>query len=134
MFASIPASFALAVRVHVHVRGLASNALTLGALVLSSWVGINGAVFDQNTLGDVCLSNNLAREFWCHYLPQYSVLWRPFFVVEPLTWKNVLFIIYAVMVFTYLAYPLVRELLQQLADRAGALLASTTRPSLRDVL
>ncbi len=123
LFAALPASFALALRLRSGARGGWSGALTLGVLALSTWVGINGAVFDQRTLDRVCQGSALGNEYWCHYLPQYSVLWRPLFVREPLSWQNAAFIAYALLVLAYLAAPLAREV-------AGAGLAwiRTARP------
>jgi hypothetical protein len=46
-------------------------------LALSVWVGINGAVFGQQSM-DVCWANDYALEFMCWYVPEFSALWRPF--------------------------------------------------------
>jgi hypothetical protein len=121
LFASIPASFAIAVRLCRPSATLGGNLLTLGALGLSSWVGIDGAVFDQNTLAPVCQDNNYAQAYLCHYLPQYSALWRPFVVAEQLSWQSWLFIAYCVLVFAYLVLPLLPTIVRQaraLADHA----------------
>ncbi len=80
LFASFPASLAIAVYGH-RARGLRPFAAvaTLGALTLSTWVAIDGVAFNQSQLG-VCHENQYALEFLCWYVPEFSVLWRPFVV------------------------------------------------------
>jgi hypothetical protein len=147
LFASLPASFALALRLRAGAptpspspaaageggdavggggaaRGDWSGALTLGVLALSTWVGINGAVFDQRTLDAVCHANGGVHESACWYYPQFSVLWRPLLVREPLTWQNAAFIAYALLVFAYLAAPLAHAL-----AAAALAWARTARPA-----
>lgn len=125
LFASLPASLALAVRLHAARHGamtVRAHLLTLGVFLLSVWVNINGAVFDQNTLSEVCLAHNYQQEFLCHYIPQYSVLWRPFTVAEPLSWRGAVYIAYAAIVCIYLAWPLIRTILRQSAEGISAYL------------
>ena len=130
LIASMPASLAIAVRLHRHDESLLANLCTLAALVWSVWVGINGAVFDQNTLDAICLPGQPhADEALCHFFPQYSVLWRPFLVPEPLTLENKLFIAYALVVLVYLAAPLawriVRQVGERVRDQGSAYLVAT---------
>ena len=120
LFASIPASFAIAVRLRRPSATLGGNLLTLGALGLSTWVGIDGAVFDLNTLAPVCQYNNYAQEYLCQYIPQYSALWRPFVVAEQLPWQSWLFIAYCVLVFAYLVLPLLQTIVRQGRERADS--------------
>ena len=72
----LPASLALAVAT---LSPPTKTRLWLAMLVLtlSVWVGINGAVFGQQSM-DVCWSNDYALEFMCWYVPEFSALWRPF--------------------------------------------------------
>jgi hypothetical protein len=42
-------------------------------------VAIDGVAFNQSQLG-VCRENRYALEFLCWYVPEFSVLWRPFVV------------------------------------------------------
>src|SRR5262249_40898698 len=58
--------------------------------------------------------DHYAFEFYCHYLPSYSVLWRPFTVADPIDWRGGLFIAYAAAVFLYLATPPLRRIAQTL--------------------
>ena len=108
-----PAALVLALRLHARNASLAGNLLTLAALVLSFWVGIDGAIFDQNTLSGVCWANNYSQEFLCHFTPEFSALWRPFVVYEPLNIADVLYIVYSVIVFCYLVLPLLRRIVGQ---------------------
>lgn len=115
LFASIPASFALAVRLHYRDGSLGVNLLTFIVLCLSVWVGIDGAIFDQKTLADVCVSHNYAMEFLCHFVPQYSVLWRPFAIQEfaHLKPSEIAYITTSLIIFAYLAIPLLAKMGKQ---------------------
>lgn len=112
LFASIPASFAIAVRLHYRSPFLFVNLLTMGVLCLSMWVGINGAVYDQRGL-DICTAHNSALELLCHYTLEYSVLWHPFVINEKLTTTQAVYVGYSLIVFVYLAIPLFGELVNQ---------------------
>ncbi len=113
LFASIPASFALAVRLHhLDSSSLPANLLTAAALALSFWVGIDGATFGKQGL-EACTQNQYALEFLCHYVPEFSVLWRPFIVPEQLEGGQLLYIAYSALVFVYLALPLLRVIASQ---------------------
>src|SRR5579859_817272 len=76
LFACIPGSFAIAVRLRKPSSSFFANLLTLSVCLLSFWVGMNGALYDSGDLGKVCIANNYALEYLCHYHPLYSVLWR----------------------------------------------------------
>lgn len=132
LFAALPASLALAVRLRTsRDASLLANLATLGVLALSVWVGIDGAIFGLNGL-DVCRANQYALESFCLYVPEFSVLWYPFVVVgqvgirhgfvtaERLQWSHFVFAGYALVVFAYLALPLLRVLASQVDARARA--------------
>jgi hypothetical protein len=117
LFASIPASFVLAARLHKSGTSFLANLLTLLILGYALYVGINGVIMDIS-LGDlnsICAPNNYAAGYLCNYDPLYSPLWHPF-VVHTIgnllkhQWKYVL---YSVVVFVYLAVPLVRTMAKQ---------------------
>jgi hypothetical protein len=77
LFASIPASFALA---YTLLNKSTSNKLRIFTLVIagwSLWVGANGVVFGQQGL-DICTINNFALEHLCWFVPEFSVLFHPF--------------------------------------------------------
>ncbi len=113
LFASIAASFALAVNLQDSDKSLIANLSTLVALCLSVWVSISGAVFGTANLG-ICLSNNYALESFCWYMPEFSVLWRPFVVSMPLKPQHIITIVYHVIVFAYLVFPLLQMLARQI--------------------
>lgn len=113
---SLPAALALAVRLRHPSESLLGNLTTVFVLALSVWVDVDGAVFGQQTLVPVCMANDFMHEYYCHYLPQYSPLWRPFFVAEPMTFQNALYIAYAALVFVYLAIPLTRVIMRQIGE------------------
>lgn len=112
LFASIPASFALALRLHYRSSSLFANTLTMAIFCLSLWVGINGALFDQQGL-NICKANSYALEFVCHYTLEYSVLWHPFVAHESITIQQLPYLAYSLIVFIYLALPLLKDLLTQ---------------------
>jgi hypothetical protein len=121
LIASLPASLALAVRLRRPGISLGADLLTISVLALSTWVAIDGAVYDPNfaanSLKGPCLVNQHME--LCDYVLSYSALWHPFVVAQPLTLKNVLFIVYCAVVFIYLALPLLSPI--------GAGLAAATR-------
>jgi hypothetical protein len=117
LFASIPASFALATRLQYRSTSLLLNLFTLLVLLLSFWVGIDGAVFGQKALG-ICMANNYAMEALCFYTPEFSVLWHPFVVAIPLDKREIVYVVFSVMVFIYLAIPLCGEVVRQTLEKA----------------
>lgn len=117
LFASIPASFALAVGLSDNNKSFIKNLLTLIVLLLSFWVGINGAVFDQRNLS-ICTDNNYALELLCWYTPEFSVLWRPFIISNRLNFNHVIIVIYCLAVFIYLAIPLLYQLVKEMITKS----------------
>jgi hypothetical protein len=115
LFASIPAALVLAVRLHARAAGLGANLLTLGALALSFWVGVNGVVFEQQGLS-ACTAHNYAQEFLCQFTPEFSALWHPFVVFEPLSPGAILYTATSSAIFLYLALPLLMRMTRQVAD------------------
>jgi hypothetical protein len=117
LFASIPASFALAVRLSYHKDApLALNLLTLAIFVLSVWVCIDGAVYqwiNGISYPAVCLQHQSNLEALCLYTPEFSALWSPFVFHYPLDKKQILFIMYVVIAACYLITPLCIQIAQQ---------------------
>jgi hypothetical protein len=115
LFASIPASFALAVRLHAKNASFATNLLTFGVLALSVWVGIDGTVMQAVPVVAIptCMANHFALEFLCYYTPEFSALWYPFVVRPSFTIEQIIYLIYCFIVFVYLATPLVVRMVQQ---------------------
>ncbi len=120
LFASIPASFALAVHLQDREKSLGANLFTLAVLGWSVWLGVSGAVFDQYSL-EICVKNNYALEVLCWYVPEFSVLFRPFVVSKPLCRHNIIIIGYCLTVFIYLAAPLFKALYRQVPARLAEL-------------
>lgn len=106
LFASLPCSLALAARLHRPASKLPGNLATLALLILCSWLGINGAVFDLSALLTPCIQAHSG----CAYLPETSTLWFPFISFHLLpgmqTVKSLIYVGFAALVFFYLALPL----------------------------
>lgn len=130
LFASIPASFALAVWLSARDLSWRARLLTLLLLALAVWVGVNGAVYDQTPLLPFCAGTQSPDYASCQYLPQTSVLWRPLVSGMRLDAKSWGWVLYSLLVFGYLAWPLAQSLL---ADARNA--ARTLRlPRLREII
>jgi hypothetical protein len=127
LFASLPASLALAIRLQRPASSLLANLLTLALLALSFWVGIVGATFGQHGL-DICTQNHYAQEFLCHYIPEFSVLWHPFVAPTPLRYGQWAYIAYSLLVFASLAAPLARIIARQTLAHVRTYRATAFQP------
>jgi len=116
LFASIPASFAIAVYLSSRNRSITSNFFTLLALSLSFWIGINGVVFEQHSL-EICMANNYALESFCWYVPEFSVIFRPFVVSKQLNSGDLTILIFSFTVFIYLSAPVFYHLVNKLISK-----------------
>ncbi|MGD8370854.1 MAG: hypothetical protein PVF76_09585 [Syntrophobacterales bacterium] len=119
LFASIPASMALAVCLYQRSESLAGKLVTVGILTLSFWVGINGAVFGSGALAIWARKVGKTFEFLCWYVPEFSVLWRPFVVPKYLTFKNIIITSCFTLVYLYLAVPIYYQILLQCRDHVN---------------
>lgn len=108
LFASVPASFALAIALGVRKKDVASNVFLLLVLLLSVFGAVNGMVYDQWGL-EVCTQDSYALESFCWYVPEFSVLFHPFVSGKPLTSADYTLIAFAVVSFVWLALPVVRD-------------------------
>jgi hypothetical protein len=132
LIASVPAALALAVQVSLPSRRAALNVLALALLAWSTWVAIDGVIFEQYGL-DRCFDNNRYQwEFLCWYVPELSAVFRPFVVMKPLVAADLLIAGYFLAVFAWLAAPLASAL----AATSGAVLSDVRAawqrgPSLR---
>jgi hypothetical protein len=118
IFAAVPASLFLAVR--TQTRGppgetTGSYIFTLALLALSSWVGLAAALGDLTRL-NVCAANNYQSEMLCWYTPDYSGLWWPV-THYPATVRGLVLGAYFLLVFAYLATPLVRAIAHRIASQ-----------------
>jgi hypothetical protein len=108
LFASVPASFALAVNM-VRARSFVRTSFTLAALTLSIWIGAEGVVFGQRDLKQ-CWENGYALEHLCWYVPEFSAWLRPLVVhkvIEKLDWA---FLAMYATIYVYLAVPVISQL------------------------
>jgi len=120
LIASLPASLAIAIRLkHKNESSLAVNAFTFIVLCFSTWVGINGAVYqwkDAIDMPTICTQNHYNLEMLCYYVPELSSLWLPFVKHIALDPEQQLFIAFSLLVFVYLITPLALKISQQLRD------------------
>jgi hypothetical protein len=124
LIACIPASFALAVRLHKPGKLLLANLLTLIVFAWSLYVGIDGALFDMNDLSQFCVTGGYKNMPLCQYDPYYSVLWRPIANHIMLSRSEEIFIAYSLIVFVYLAMPTMISITRQIKDIYGIILRS----------
>lgn len=124
LFASIPASFALALRLRSDGASALGNAVTLVTALLSVWVGLNGAVFDQPALVSVCRANNYALETLCHNTLEYSALWRPFVVPARVSHHDWALIGYFAVVALWIAAPVAVVLAGQVSASARRIVSA----------
>jgi hypothetical protein len=111
LFASIPAAFALAVRIHHPSPKVLMNLFVLAVLALSIWVGINGALYSR-ARSSICRANHYQLDELCDFVPEFSVLWRPSAYNKPnVTPHDFAFIAFALTVFVRMAAPLVKTTL-----------------------
>jgi hypothetical protein len=114
LFASIPASFALAIRLQYKNVSFATNLFTLGVLALSFWVGIDGTIMHAIDVAiPICTANHSMLEALCYYTPEFSALWYPFVIHPALSLEQKLALGYYFIVFVYLATPLCIKIAQQ---------------------
>lgn len=113
LLASLPCSLALAARLHRPAASLVGNLITLVLLCLCAWIGINGAVFDLNTLAGPCaqLGGSI-----CLYLPETSTLLRPLITFRLLapSMKSLAYLGFSLVIFAYLLFPLLRITVRQI--------------------
>jgi hypothetical protein len=116
LIASVPASLAIAFRLRnlPHASWPALSALVV-VLTLSAWVAADGALFDQRDL-DMCLANAYALEFACWYVPEFSVLWRPFVTSAVPAMSQMVLAGYFVIVYAWLVTPVAAEATRRFAS------------------
>jgi hypothetical protein len=104
-FAAIPASFALANNLG-KPRSVVFGMAMLVILTLSVWIGADGVMFGQQNLG-ACGANNYANEDLCWHVPEFAAWIRPLIVMRPLKTQDWFFILNFLVVYAYLASPIV---------------------------
>ena len=129
LFASVPASLAIAVKLRQATRERMTWLLGLFVvLALSVWVAVDGALFDQSNMA-ACLQNDYALEFLCWYAPEFSALWRPFVVPIELSAGRLGFAAYALTALAWLSAPLLARMVA--VGRAGVADTSAAIKSIR---
>jgi hypothetical protein len=103
LFASIPASLALAARLQAGSRSPTAVAVSILALVLSLWVGVTSSM--GVPVSPVCSQDNYALEHLCWYTPEFSSLWRPLIDWPTLSPATTAFGLLALCVLLRLALP-----------------------------
>ena len=72
---------------------------------------MQGVLFGQDFLEDCYRDQVNIVDFLCHYIPEYSVLWRPFIVLPSLlVGRRMAFFIYFLLVLVTVLYSPVKEL------------------------
>lgn len=112
------ASFLAPVMLALMIRRLELSApwriFWVGAVALSIWVGVQGVLFGQDFLEDCYRDQVNIVDFLCHYIPEYSVLWRPFIVLPSLlVGRRIGFFIYFLLVAITVLYSPVKLLVVQ---------------------
>jgi hypothetical protein len=118
MFASVPASFALALNLGARTsRVRVFVALTM--LTMSIWICADGVLFRQQQLTK-CTENQYALEHLCWFVPEFSVWIRPFIVHRPLVTIDFLFLTLYAIVYVVLAAPMVAFLARSVGPASWA--------------
>ena len=97
LFASIPASLALASWSMAHSGPRWRPWLASVAILWSCWVGVNGLVYRNYAL-DVCTSDHYTLEFLCWYVPEFSTLFGPLTLSRDVGTMNVVLLSYFAVV------------------------------------
>jgi hypothetical protein len=104
LFASIPASLAIAARLHSARDSVWAVGAIVGVLALSIWVCVVGAM--GIGMPSICSQDNFALEHLCWYTPEFSALWRPLLEWPELSLAPLLFALLALGAFVRLSLPL----------------------------
>jgi hypothetical protein len=121
LLASVPASLGIALCLRERNASVVKRLLVLGVLLLSAWVGIDGAVFGLEGLAKIGTANNYALEGLTWYVPEFSPLWYPFIEHRHLALSDLIVVAYCAIVTASLAFPLMRRLGAQALARSAAL-------------
>jgi len=115
LFASLPASWILARLIHSERKSLSLSLVLPLFMTLALWIGVNGLVFQLDTLG-VCQQHDNALESLCWYVPEFSPLIRPFITHNALLLKDWLILIIFAGLWLYSMVPLGIDLFRQLKE------------------
>ena len=110
LFASLWGAVALAATLPEPGASGRKLAWWTAAVALSLWVGCQGITFGFD-FQELCYGEGSRLDYVCHYVPEFSALWRPFVVGAVPRGRQVGFVVYfALVAMMVLAWPL-RELL-----------------------
>lgn len=84
LFASVPASLAIAAAAARLDDRVWRRAVLLLAILLSTWVGANGAIYGLRGL-EFAAANGWRWEFLVWHVPEFTVLWHPLVTPVPLS-------------------------------------------------
>ncbi|NUT34150.1 MAG: hypothetical protein HOV79_13875 [Hamadaea sp.] len=115
----LPASLALAANLGDRAAGLAKNLAVLGVTTLSCWVGLAAVVFPG--FPRQCTADYFQQEYLCHFTPEFSALWRPFVTRPELDGGQLTVVAYTVVLWVWLAAPLVARIAREIGGRAPRL-------------
>lgn len=115
LFGSIPAALALAAWCGGCVRSRWTDALGVVFVLWSCWVGANGLVFRLYELQE-CWANNYQLELLCLYVPEFSVLFRPFVQLASIGAVEATALTYFAIVGLYLVAPRISTMVRPPAD------------------
>jgi hypothetical protein len=118
MFASVPASLALALNLGARTSSLRAFA-ALVMLTLSAWISADGVLFRQQELA-ICTDNKYALEHLCWFVPEFSAWIRPFIVHRPLALRDFLFLTLFAVVYVVLAAPTCAYLVKSVVPACSA--------------
>lgn len=113
LFGSFLAALALAAFRKAPEPGALWRSVWVLATLLSLWVGCEGVMYGTDFL-EPCYSRGHELEFACHYVPQFSVLFRYFTVLPALEGRRVGFLVYFLLVGGTVLWAPVRQLLKEL--------------------
>jgi len=83
-----------------------------GAMALSFWVGCQGILFGMD-FQEPCYVDRKDVGFMCYYVPEMSILWRPFVVWPEIRGRKVAYLVYFVLVAGFVLWQPGLQLLRQ---------------------
>jgi len=125
LFAGLPACLAMALWSR-QARSMLSALAACTIIAWALWVGYAGLVFSLSNL-DICAAKNYRLESFCWYVPEFSVLIRPFVVTRELVeWEAnalTLFVIVYLRITLNLWLSVITEAVQQVIGAPPRVLA-----------
>lgn len=114
LLACLPGSIFLGLHLAEKPKYFWSSLGLILVALLSFWGSLTSVAFDQSNL-EPCLADNMG--FLCQYVPEFSVLWRPFVVSPGWHGRSVIYRILFAIIFVAISYPYWKFLGQRLFRR-----------------